>query len=104
MVRGPDQHREQLLLHGSEGDCDRSARAHVQGNTTADGSDLGQDGTDSTAFPAPPVHTQDACTAARLVLAHAGARPLDAVDRQYVSNVVPTGCPEARAGVVGWRT
>lgn len=36
--------------------------------------------------------TQEACAAAKLVLANAGVRPLDSVDREYLSRIVLASC------------
>jgi Viral BACON domain len=52
-------------------------------------------GTESTAFAATPVETQDACTAAKLVLASAGVRPLDTMDQQLLSSIAMPACPGA---------
>jgi hypothetical protein len=40
-----------------------------------------------------PVTTQDACTAARKVLAEAGPRPLDATDKALIAAVLLASCP-----------
>ena len=71
------------------------AHAYVEGNVSGD--DLGHNingvGTETGPFPAPPVTTQTACEAAAAVLAGAGVRPLDSLDRGYVSAVSLAGCP-----------
>ena len=71
-----------------------NARAYVSGNI--DPEDLGFDinslGNEAVPFDAPPVATQDACTAAQLVIADAGVRPLDSIDQQYVSRISLVGC------------
>jgi len=72
-----------------------SARAYVAGNVSADNIDINLQGTEPTPFPAPPVETQDACAAAHLVLANAGARPLDSLDQQYLSTITIAPCPDA---------
>jgi len=64
----------------------------VAGNVSADGRDLNGKGNEPSPFPAPPVDTQDACTAATLVLANAGVRPLDGVDQQYLSGITAAPC------------
>jgi hypothetical protein len=68
------------------------ARAWVADNLTAGGVDVNGEGTEAAPFPAPPVTTTDACTAAREVLADAGVRPLDALDQSSVSRVPLTRC------------
>jgi hypothetical protein len=74
------------------------ARAYTAGNVSGAGAAftdyLNGVGSESGPFAAAPVTTADACTAARSVLASAGARPLDAVDRQYVADVT-IGCGAA---------
>ena len=74
-----------------------SARAFVQGNVAGDGVNVNGVGNESTAFPAPAVATQAACTAAIQVLAGAGVRPLDAVDAQFLSQVATPSCQGVRA-------
>src|SRR5262249_6138247 len=68
-----------------DSDCDNdstnAARAFVKGNLNVGGPDVNTRGTESSAFAAPTVTTQDAYTAACLALAGAGVRPLDAVDQ-----------------------
>jgi pectate lyase len=64
-----------------------SARAYVQGNVGADNGDLNRVGNEANPFPAPLVDTQDACTAANLVLADAGVAPLDLIDLQHLSAI-----------------
>jgi len=49
-------------------------------------------GTRSSPFPAAPVTTTDACTAARAVVANAGLRPLDAVDQSLIGRVDLSAC------------
>jgi hypothetical protein len=67
------------------------ARAHIAGNVSGAGASytsyLNALGTEASPFPAAPVATTDACTAARQVLAGSGAQPLDAVDRLYLGRV-----------------
>jgi pectate lyase len=69
-----------------------SARAYVAGNVSADGVDLNRVGTEESPFSSAPVTTQDACAAARLVLAGAGARPLDSIDQQYLARIPAPSC------------
>jgi hypothetical protein len=68
------------------------ARAYVSGNLSVGCVDVNGQGTETVPFPAPAVDTHDACTAASLVLAGAGVRPLDAVDQQLLSSIVPPAC------------
>jgi pectate lyase len=76
------------------------ARAYIADNVSGQGpaiSDyLNRLGTESMPFSAPALKTTDACTAAQQVLAKAGVRPLDAIDRQYLSQVSLSACPAAR--------
>ena len=69
-----------------------SARGYVSGNLSADGVELNRVGTQESPFPSAPVTTQDACTAARLVLAGVGARPLDGIDQQYLARIPAPSC------------
>ena len=90
-----------------KGDCDGGvpasfARAYVSGNI--DPEDLGFDinslGNEAVPFDAPTVATQDACTAAQLVIADAGVRPLDSIDQQYVSRISLGGCASPKIFVL----
>ena len=69
-----------------------SARAYVAGNFSADNIDINRGGNETSPFPAALVDTQDACTAANLVLADAGVRPLDSIDQQYLSKITIPPC------------
>jgi hypothetical protein len=75
------------------------ARAYIADNTSGHGPEittyLNSLGTEASPFPAPSIDTTDACTAAQQVLAHAGVRPLDAVDQRYIAQVFLVGCPAA---------
>jgi hypothetical protein len=71
----------------------RSARVFTAGNVVTGESDINRLGTEPTALAAAPVETQDACTAAKLVLAHAGVRPLDAVDQRLLGGIAMPPCP-----------
>jgi hypothetical protein len=88
---------------GSGGELARVARAYVRGNFSADNlpKDINIAGNEPGPFPAPSVDTQDACTAARSVLSGAGVRPLDSIDRRYLSAILLPSCvdtpDEARA-------
>lgn len=70
-----------------------TARVHVSGNVSGDGVDLSALGNEAAPLPAPPIDPEDACTAARAVLAGAGVRPLDALDQSYFSAITLPGCP-----------
>jgi pectate lyase len=72
-----------------------SARGYVAGNLSADGVDLNRIGTEESPFPSAPVTTQDACTAARQVIAGAGARPLDSVDQVFLGRIPVPSCQGA---------
>lgn len=76
------------------GDPASFARAYVNGNFSADNLrfDINAEGNELNAFPAPLVDTQGACTAANLVLADAGVRPLDLIDQQYLSTITIPSC------------
>jgi hypothetical protein len=77
------------------------ARAYIADNVSGHGPDitayLNSLGTESRPFPAPPIETTDACTAAQQVLANAGVRPLDAIDQQYIAQVSLAGCTTMRS-------
>ena len=77
------------------------ARAYIADNVSGHGPEitayLNSLGTESSPFPAPPVETTDACSAAQQVLANAGTRPLDAVDQRYLAQVSLVGCASTRA-------
>ena len=76
------------------GDPASFARAYVNGNFSADNLpfDINAEGNELNALPAPLVDTQGACTAANLVLADAGVRPLDLIDQQYLSTITIPSC------------
>ena len=76
----------------------KSARVFAAGNVFTGEFDVNRHGTEPTAFAAPPVDTQDACTAAKLALAHAGVRPLDALDQQLLAGITLPACPSRAAG------
>ena len=85
-----------------EGDCDGGvaasrAWAHVAGNVSADDltAHINATGNTATPFPAPHVDTEDACTAAHRALHEAGARPLDAIDQQYLGLIRLPSCGTA---------
>jgi hypothetical protein len=95
-VSSPRRNRQQALVVcdglRASARCDLGRTAsrawvYAAGNLSVnpEAGDLNAEGTESTPFPAPPVATRDACAAARDVLEEAGVRPLDALDRAYVS-------------------
>jgi len=80
---------------GSEGSAASFARVYATGNYSADKlpQDINTAGNEKSPFPAVPVDTQDACTAARAVLSGAGVRPLDSIDQKYLSEISLPVCP-----------
>lgn len=83
------------------GDCNgggqaSSARAYVKGNFSADNlpKDINTFGNERNLFSAPPIDTQDACTAAQAVVSGAGAPPLDSIDLRYVSMISLPRCSD----------
>lgn len=68
------------------------AQVYTQGNYSADGVHLDGRGTETQAFPAPPIILSDAQSAACEVFAGAGVRPLDSVDARYLSRI-RLSCP-----------
>jgi pectate lyase len=94
-----DKKQALIVCQGSncfDGNPANSGRAFAEGNVSGDflAMDLDSAGTEGVPFDAAPVTTDDACTAATLVLEHAGVRPLDVVDqgtRQHLVNAAPTG-------------
>ena len=102
---GPKDQSEALIV--CDGSCQggaraSAARAYVSGNVSGDKlpRDINAPGTEKTAFAAPPVETQDACTAARLVKAEAGARPPDAIDRRLLAAVALPSCGDVPKATV----
>jgi pectate lyase len=69
-------------------------RAYTRGNVVHNRptATINRLGKQTAPFPAVPVETTDAATAACQVLAGAGPRPLDAVDQQTLAAIVLTGC------------
>jgi pectate lyase len=91
--------QEQALIVCQSGVCFNTdnasdARAYTDGNVSGDflDIDINDAGTENEPFPAPAVTTDDACTAARLTLDHAGVRPLDAKDREYLDPITLPIC------------
>jgi hypothetical protein len=84
---------------GSEPSAASFARVYAIGNFSADKlpQDINRVSNEKHPFPAVPVDTQDACAAARAVLAGAGARPLDSIDQKYLSAISLPVCAEKRA-------
>jgi subtilase family serine protease len=82
-----------------KGDCNGDplslARAYTEGNVSGDSlpTSLDAEGNEPAPFPAPTLTTRAACPAAYDVLADAGARPLDAIDQDYLATVtMPSVC------------
>ncbi len=106
---GGDHDRAQALVvcgsapAGGDGSCvgqgaGVEGRAYVAGNVSVDGVAVDAARTEAAPFPAPPVATEDACAAARRVLAGAGAQPADAADRAYLAAVRLPGCAAVDPG------
>lgn len=94
-ANGGDARDALIVCPGPE--CDDSnpasaASVYANGNISADGINLDARGNQSAPFPAAQVDTQDALTAACVVLSESGVRPLDAVDQQYLSEVSLPPC------------
>jgi len=83
-----------------------AGRAYVRANVSGDGLPFDVDalGTEAGPFPAVPVDTEPGCLAARRVVAGAGVRPLDEVDRRAVVAVTLPRCPDAGAGAAELET
>ena len=77
----------------------RSGQVYAQGNYSRNGADVDSQGNQPHPFPAAPVETTDACTAAQQVRNTAGARPLDALDEYYLALIrLPSApCPGSEA-------
>jgi PKD domain len=68
-----------------------TGKAYVSGNVSGNGASI--NGTNNHAiYNVPAVTTQDACTAASLVLAGAGPRPLNSGNQALINAVTLTGC------------
>lgn len=92
----PDFDQAQALLV-CPGNCDEPGSVvavHAEGNVSADmpGVDINAVSNEPLPFPAPAVPTEDACLNAPVVVAQAGARPLDTRDQQYVAAVQLPAC------------
>ncbi len=76
-------------LHVLEG------HVYAQGNYSRNGANVDSQGNQPYPFPAAPVETTDACTAARYVRDTAGVRPLDTIDERYLAPITlpPAPCP-----------
>jgi hypothetical protein len=89
--------KQAIIVCRDAGQCDGNsrypARAYVAGNFSNDGftDHINGQGTEIAPFPAPALDTTDARTACKQVLGDAGVRPLDAIDRHYLSLV---SCPQ----------
>jgi len=97
-ANGGDARDALIVCPGPE--CDdrnpaSAARVYAEGNFSADGINLDARGNQSAPFPAPQIDTQDARAAACVVLSDAGARPLDAIDQQYFSEVSLPWCTQS---------
>ncbi len=88
----PKNQKQALVVGAMQGSGEKSAavaKVYTSGNYSADKleQDINKVGNEMSPFPAPPVDTQEACTAARAILAGAGVRPLDAIDQKYLSAI-----------------
>jgi hypothetical protein len=87
------------VMTGDYGKAGSGGKAHMSGNISGNaGVDLNKS-SNHEAWPiaaAGTVVTQDACTAARKVLAEAGPRPLDAIDKAFFDAVILTNCPAVK--------
>jgi len=93
----PKNQKQALIVGAKQGSGEKLAavaRVYTSGNYSADKleQDINTAGNEKSPFPAVPVDTQDACTAARAVLAGAGVRPLDSIDQKYLSSI-SLACP-----------
>lgn len=71
----------------------KNGKAYVSGNETpTQRTNINRTGNKRDPFPAPPVDTADAKTAACQVLTGAGVRPLDDIDRKYLSSIIIPEC------------
>lgn len=68
-----------------------TGKAYISGNISGNGVNANAASTRAI-WPCPAVTTQDACTAAAIVLAQAGPRPLNAANQKLVSAVTLNGC------------
>jgi hypothetical protein len=84
-----DRNQAIIVCQGecSGGNPSSAAQAYAHGNYSADGINLDGKWIETTPFLAPPVDITDAIAACEQVLAHAGAKPIDALDQQYRSLV-----------------
>ena len=94
----PKNQKQALVVGAMQGSGEKlaaMARVYTSGNYSADKleQDINKVGNEKSPFPASPVDTQDACTAARAVLAGTGVRPLDAIDQKYLSAISLPVCP-----------
>lgn len=72
---------------------ERNGRAYVRGNVVHRSTkNINKVGREPAPFPAPPITTTDAKTAACQILNGAGVRPADAVDRGYLARIKLSGC------------
>jgi hypothetical protein len=94
VCQGNGKEPPENLSSCGRGDKASRAWSYVAGNVSADALDVDINavGNQENPFPAPPVDTQDACTAVQRVLSAAGARPLDATDRDYISLISVPSC------------
>lgn len=77
-------------------------RAYVSGNVVHNSSaDINRVGKESAPFPAAPVDTTDAATAACQVFHGVGVRPLDIIDQGLLKSIALPGCGTQGGGSIG---
>jgi len=98
VCQGDGKETPENLSSCGRGEKASRAWSYVVGNLSADALDMDINavGNQENSFPAPPLDTQETCTAAQRVLAGAGARPLDGTDRDYISLISVPPCSRAR--------
>jgi hypothetical protein len=68
-------------------------KVYANGNFSLNGANIDARRTQDQPFPAVPMDTTDACTAAQQIVASAGMRPLDAIDQQYLATITLPSAP-----------
>jgi pectate lyase len=97
VCQGDGKETPENLSSCGRGEKASRAWSYVVGNLSADALDMDINavGNQENSFPAPPVDTQDACTAAQRIRSGAGARPLDGTDQDYISLISLPPCSQA---------
>ncbi|MGH8009230.1 MAG: InlB B-repeat-containing protein, partial [Candidatus Binatia bacterium] len=73
----------------------KGGQVYASGNFSSSGADINSQGNQQSPFPAEPVDTTDACSAAHRVLAEAGVQPFDIIDQQYLSTITLPPCGQS---------